>query len=63
MTLHDFGSVLGHALDTSFGLSQFHGHGSWLVCEVALRASLDYGEEVHNKFHPRQGYLRQQWVW
>ena len=21
----------------SFGLSQFHGHGSWLVCEVALR--------------------------
>ena len=22
----------------SFGLSQFHGHGSWLVCEVALIA-------------------------
>ena len=22
----------------SFGLPQFHGHGSWLVCEVALRA-------------------------
>ena len=21
----------------SFGLSQFRGHGSWLVCEVALR--------------------------
>jgi len=21
----------------SFGLSQFHGHGSWLVCEVTLR--------------------------
>jgi hypothetical protein len=20
----------------SFGLSQSHGHGSWLVCEVAL---------------------------
>ena len=20
----------------SFGLSQFHGHGSWLVCEAAL---------------------------
>jgi hypothetical protein len=31
----------------SFGLSPFHGHGSWLMCEVALRASLDYGEEVH----------------
>jgi hypothetical protein len=21
----------------SFGVSQFHGHGSWLVCEVALK--------------------------
>ena len=21
----------------SFGLSQFHGHGSWLVCEAALK--------------------------
>ena len=37
-TLHDFGGVLGRPLDTSFpfGLSQLHGHGSWLVCEVAL---------------------------
>ena len=26
----------------SFGLSQFHGHRSWLVCEVALRDS-EYG--------------------
>ena len=25
-------------MDTSFGLSQFHGHGSWLVTEVAQRA-------------------------
>ena len=25
----------------SFGLSQFHGHGSWLMCEVALRQSQD----------------------
>jgi hypothetical protein len=32
-TLHDFGSVLGWYLNTSVGL----GHGSWLVCEVALR--------------------------
>ena len=24
----------------SFGLSQFHGHGSWLVCEVALYSRL-----------------------
>jgi hypothetical protein len=35
-TLHDFGGVLGRFLGTYFGLSQFHGHGSWLVCEVAL---------------------------
>ena len=32
----DFGSVLGHPLDTSIGLSQFGGHGFGLVCEVAL---------------------------
>ena len=35
-TLHDFGSALTRPLDTSFKLSQFHGHGSWLLCEVAL---------------------------
>jgi hypothetical protein len=36
-TLHDFGGVLGQPWTFSFGLSQIHGHGSWLVCEVALR--------------------------
>ena len=35
-TLYDFEDVLGRPLDTFIGLSQFHGHGSWLVCEVAL---------------------------
>ena len=35
-TLHDFGGVSGRPLDTFFGLSQLHGHGSWLVCEVTL---------------------------
>jgi hypothetical protein len=36
--LHDFRGVLGMAFGHfSFGLSRFHGHGSWLVCEVALR--------------------------
>ena len=34
--LHDCGGVLGWPLDTFFGLSQFHGHGSWLVCEMPL---------------------------
>jgi hypothetical protein len=34
----DFGGGLGRAFGHfSFGLSQFHGRGSWLVCEVALR--------------------------
>jgi hypothetical protein len=28
------GTAIGHF---SFGLTQFHGHGSWLVCEVTLR--------------------------
>ena len=36
-TLHDFGDVLDGHWTLSFGLSQSHGHGSWLVCEVALR--------------------------
>ena len=36
-TLHDFGGVLGRPWTLPFGLSQFHGHGSWLVCEVAFR--------------------------
>ena len=35
-TLHNFGSKLGRHVGTSFGFSQFHGHGYWLVCEVAL---------------------------
>ena len=44
-TLHEFGGVLvttfGHSL--SFGLSQFQGQGSWLMCEVALRLSGTFG--------------------
>ena len=35
--LHDFGGVCWDGLWTlSFRLSRFHGHGSWLMCEVAL---------------------------
>ena len=32
-----FEGVLRRPLDTFFGLSQLHGHGTWLVCEVARR--------------------------
>ena len=42
-TIHGFGSVLGRHFDNYFGLSQLHGHGFWLVCEVASRRVL----EVH----------------
>ena len=35
-TVHDLGGVLGQPWTLSFGLSQIHGHGSSLVCEVAL---------------------------
>ena len=35
-TLHDSRSALRRSLDTSFGLSQFHSHDSWLMCKVAL---------------------------
>ena len=35
-TPHDFGDVLGRPLDMFFWVSQLHGHGSWIVCEVAL---------------------------
>ena len=36
------GTTFGHFL----GLSQFHGHGSWLVCEVALRTCTPRDELV-----------------
>ena len=39
-TLHDFGGVLVGLWTLSFGLSQFHGHGSGFVCEVALSLTL-----------------------
>ena len=35
-TLRDFGGGLGTAFGHFFGLSRSHGHGSWLVCKVAL---------------------------
>ena len=48
-TLDDFGGVLGRWDDgrlLSFGLSQFHGHGSWLVSEEALHNVFEYSS--HN---------------
>ena len=34
-------------LDTSFGLSQSHGHGSWLVFKVALSLPMARIESSH----------------
>ena len=34
--LNDFGGVLGRPLENFFWALLIHGHGSWLVCEVAL---------------------------
>jgi hypothetical protein len=39
-TPHDVGGVFGRPLDT-FGLSLFHSHGSWLMCEMALMGAQD----------------------
>ena len=38
-TLHGFEGVLGRPLDT------LHGHNSWLMCEVALRATSHMSQE------------------
>ena len=34
---------LGQPLDTSFGLLQFYGHGSRLVCEVVTKLGQEKG--------------------
>jgi hypothetical protein len=40
----------------SFGLSQFHGHGSWLVCEVALRGCIcNIRSQCPGKKSPKDG--------
>jgi hypothetical protein len=52
-TLHDLRGVLGRPLATFFwALSQFHGHGSWLVCKVALS----------NFVHPLELRLSHDWL-
>ena len=36
----------------SFGLSQFHGHGSWVSCEVAFSSMQDDWDVCNNSFEP-----------
>ena len=38
----------------SFGLSQFHGHGSWLVCEVALISTTRTNRDKQCSRHDRK---------
>jgi hypothetical protein len=66
--LHDFGRVLGRPWTLSFGLSQFHGHGSWLVCEVALKHSHWWKTHSWSKFASHYGwgtteYVNAWWMW
>ena len=41
-TQHDFRDVLGRPWTLSFGLSQFHDRGSWLMCETALNLPIQW---------------------
>jgi hypothetical protein len=41
-TLHDFEGVLGHPLDTFFGLSQFHGHGSCVKWPLVIDELVEF---------------------
>jgi hypothetical protein len=53
MTSHTMLEVCKDGLWTlSFGLPQFHGHGSWLVCEVALRGASHYGRRSRGRWFP-----------
>ena len=54
-TLHDFGGVLEQPLDTSVGLSQFHDHSSWLVCEVALRKKKKEDRSTRTEGEKKEG--------
>ena len=72
-TLHDCISVLGRPLDTlPYGLSQLHGHGFWIVCEVAfisrqydqcsrLKSSMPFKRDLafQNKPLPKQPFKMQ----
>ena len=57
-TLHDFGGALGRPLDTFFwALTNLHGHGSWLVCELALSGRFSMFFVAHKNcagFKPRK---------
>ena len=51
-TPRDFGGVLGDGLWTlSFGLSEFHGHGPWLVCEVAVNTVISVSSFLSSAHH------------
>ena len=45
---------LEQPLDSSFVVSQFHGHGSWLVCEVTLNQLSSFPYHSLLRFSPIQ---------
>jgi hypothetical protein len=46
----------------TFGLSQFHGHGSWLLCEVALTLVTPPTPSIHRPRTPLTHSLSTQWM-
>ena len=45
----------------SFGLSHFHGHGSWLVCEVALITPSVLSTLTYHQFHLLRAHSKAWW--
>ena len=54
-TLHDLEVCWDGLWTLSFGLSQFHGHGSWLMCEVALSDVMWPCEDGNNDVYVTRG--------
>ena len=48
-TLHDFGGVLAQPLGTFIWALAIYGHGSWLMCEVALSILCFMIDIIYNK--------------
>ena len=57
-TPHDFGGVLGQTTETFFVLWKSHGHGIWLVCEVALIQIIK-----HSRYPPHKWLIIIRYYW
>ena len=65
-TLHDLEVVWDGLGKLCFGLSQFHGHSSWLVCEVALSWVFfphHFGADMLIFLNRHMGFCRYSYWW